>query len=222
MGFALPQGGPAAARDGRRRARQSRSSTRPRAAGCICRPRRWSRTRCGPRPRASAARRSRSAGRSHEDVARLARGARGGRRRLRNLHRRQPGLRRRRGDPPRATSTRPPISAGSRSRCRPTTSTAMRAFRARRQFRSRSARASTASAVPRISAARRLLDRAGRRRAHRRHHAVAEDRASRRDLQRRGLPAFPDGAACRAVLRRAQRALARIYPAARRPHRASE
>ena len=34
-------------------------------------------------------------------------------------------------------------------------------------------------------AARRLLDRAGRLRAHRRHHAVAQGRASRRDVQRR-------------------------------------
>ena len=56
-------------------------------------------------------------------------------------------------------------------------------------------------ALPRISAARRLFGRAGRRRPDRRHHALAEDRASGRDVQRRGLPAFPDGAACGALLR---------------------
>ena len=39
-------------------------------------------------------------------------------------------------------STRQPISAGSRSRCRRTTSRATRAFRAQRPFRSRSAKAS--------------------------------------------------------------------------------
>ena len=53
----------------------------------------------------------------------------------------------------------------------------------------------------------------------RRHHAVAQDRASRRDVQRDGLPAFPDGASCRPVRRRAQRGLGRIHPAARRYHR---
>ena len=63
MGFALPKGGPAPARDGWRRARQSCSSIRPRAAGCICRPKRLSRTRFRPKRTASAARRSRSAGR---------------------------------------------------------------------------------------------------------------------------------------------------------------
>ena len=40
--------------------------------------------------------------------------------------------------------------------------------------------------------------RPGRRGADRRHHALAEDRAPRRSLQHGGLPAFPDGAACRA------------------------
>ena len=40
-------------------------------------------------------------------------------------------------------------------------------------------------ALPRVPRARRLLDRAGRLRAHRRHHAVAQGRAPRRDVQRR-------------------------------------
>ncbi len=50
-------------------------------------------------------------------------------------------------------------------------------------------------ALPRVSRARRLLDRPGRLRAHRRHHAVAQGRASRGGFQRRRLPALPDGAA---------------------------
>ena len=115
-------------------------------------------------------------------------------------------------------STRPPTSAGSRSRCRPTTSRAMSRLSRVDHHPDRGRREPLQSvAFPRLSAARRLLDRPGRRRAHRRHHALAEDRASGRDLQRRRLPAFPDGAACRALLRRAERALGRIYPAARRP-----
>ena len=40
-------------------------------------------------------------------------------------------------------------------------------------------------AFPRVPRTRRLLDRPGRLRAHRRHHAVAQGRASRRDVQRR-------------------------------------
>ena len=66
----------------------------------------------------------------------------------------------------------------------------------RPRCRSPSANRSTACALPRISAARRAarivqVDV----RADRRHHAVAQGRASRRGLQRAGLPAFPDGAA---------------------------
>ncbi len=55
-------------------------------------------------------------------------------------------------------------------------------------------------------------------RAHRRHHAVAQGRAPRRDVQRRGLPAFPDGAARVADGGGAERRLGRVHPAARRPH----
>ena len=52
----------------------------------------------------------------------------------------------------------------------------------------------------------------------RRHHAVAQGGAPRRDLQRRRLPALPDGAARLAVRGGAQRALGRVHPAARRRH----
>ena len=77
-------------------------------------------------------------------------------------------------------------------------------------------------AFPRVPAARRVQRRPGRRGADRRHHALAEDRAPRRSLQRRGLPAFPDGAARRADGRGAERALGRIHPAARQPDHVDE
>ena len=73
-------------------------------------------------------------------------------------------------------------------------------------------------AFPRVPRARRLLDRPGRLRADRRHHAVAQGRASRRDVQRRGLPALPDGAARVADGGGAERRLGRVHSAARRPH----
>ncbi len=73
-------------------------------------------------------------------------------------------------------------------------------------------------ALPRIPAARRLLDRAARRRAHRRHHAVAEGGAPGRGIQHAGVPALPDGAARVADRRGAQRGVGRVHPAARRHH----
>ena len=73
-------------------------------------------------------------------------------------------------------------------------------------------------AFPRISAAGCVQRRAGGRRAHRRHHALAEDGASCRVLQRFGLPAFPDGAARQPDGGGAERALGRIHTAARRDH----
>ena len=73
-------------------------------------------------------------------------------------------------------------------------------------------------ALPRIPRARRVLDRAGRLRAHRRHHAVAQGRASCRDFQRRRVPAFPDGAPRLADGRGAERGVGRIHSAARRRH----
>ena len=55
--------------------------------------------------------------------------------------------------------------------------------------------------------------------AHRRHHALAQGRASGRGLQRRGLPAFPDGAArLRSAAAVPERPLGRIHPAARSDH----
>ena len=57
----------------------------------ISRPRRWSRTRCRPRPPASAAPRSRSAGRSTRTCARLAAVREAVGARLRDHDRRQPG-----------------------------------------------------------------------------------------------------------------------------------
>ena len=81
------------------------------------------------------------------------------------------------------------------------------------------ARLAAASAVPiavgeslyspaqfaRLRAAGRGVDRAGRRGAHRRHHAVAQGGAPGRSLQPGGLPALPDGAARLAVRRGAER-----------------
>ena len=83
----------------------------------------------------------------HEDVRAAGGGARRGRRRLRDLHRRQPGASpSTRRSAARAT-TRRPTSAGSRSRCRPTISAAMSGWRSRPRSRSRSARASTATCI---------------------------------------------------------------------------
>ena len=91
-----------------------------------------------------------------------------------------------RGAAPRAALRASSASPGSRSRCRPTTSPATCGWR-------------RATALPiavgeslysigqfaRLPAARRLLDRAGRRGAHRRHHAVAQGGAPGRGLQPR-------------------------------------
>ena len=66
-----------------------------------------------------------------------------------------------------------------------------------------------------LRAAGRLLDRAGRCRPHRRHHAVAEGGAPGRDLQPRGVPALPDGAARVADGRRSRCGLAGIHSTAR-------
>ena len=57
----------------------------------------------------------------------------------------------------------------------------------------------------------RLLDRADRRRAHRRNHALAEGRACGGSLRHARLPAFPDGAACQPRLRRSERPLCRVH-----------
>jgi hypothetical protein len=63
-----------------------------------------------------------------------------------------------------------------------------------------------------------MLDRAGRRCAHRRYHAMAQGRAPGRNFQRSHLPAFPDGIARRPVCRRAECALGRIHSTTRRHH----
>ena len=55
-------------------------------------------------------------------------------------------------------------------------------------------------------------------RAHRRHHALAQGRASRGDVQRRRLSALPDGAARVAHGGRAECGLGRVHSAARRHH----
>ena len=72
--------------------------------------------------------------------------------------------------------------------------------------------------LPRIYGQGRLLDRADRRRAHRRHHALAQGGACGGGVRHADVPAFPDGAARQPRLRRAERALRRIYPATRRTH----
>ena len=64
-------------------------------------------------------------------------------------------------------------------------------------------------------AAGRLLDRAGRRRAGRRHHAVAEGGAHGRGVQPRGVPALPDGVARVADGCGAERGVAGIHSTAR-------
>ena len=64
---------------------------------------------------------------------------------------------------------------------------------------------------PRIHGQGRLQHRPGRRRAHRRDHAVAEGRARGRGLRHAGLPAFPDGAARQPRLRGSERQICRIH-----------
>ena len=106
--------------------------------------------------------------------------ARGGRRRFRDHGRRQPGRRPRRGDPP-----GPPLRAA-----RPRLVRGADAGRGSRRPHPPLRRHDLAdrgrridlqpAAFPRISAARGGEHRPGRRRPHRRHHALAEDRASRR------------------------------------------
>ncbi len=193
-------------------------STPPKAAGCICPRKLWSTTRLR-RARKGFRGSKIKIGRPHvaEDRARLARRAQGARRRFRDHDRRQPGPSRstRRSAAPGSSPSS--ISPGSRSRCRPTTSTATcgltqststpiaigESLYSIRHFREYLARG-------------RLLDRADRRRADRRYHAVAEGRACGGSVRRAGVPAFPDGVACQPRLRRAERPLCRIHPAARR------
>ena len=132
---------------------------------------------------------------------------------------RQPGLHRGRGDPPRPAirTARHRVVRGAVAGRRPRRPCAAGAQH-RGADRGRRKHLQPA-AFPRIPRGRRVLDRAGGCRPHRRHHALAEGRASGRDVQRAGLPAFPDGAACRAMLRGAECALGRIHPAAGRRSR---
>ena len=144
------------------------------------------------------------------------RGARGARPRLRDHDRRQSGLRARRGDPPRGALRRPrPRLDRGAAACR----------RLRRPCQAlpghhdadRGRRVDVLDpALPRIYGERRVLDRAGRRRAHRRDHALAEGRACRGSLRHAGLPAFSHGAAREPRLRRPKREICRIHSAARR------
>ena len=144
VGPALPQGRAAAPRDGGRR-QETRPALHDRRRLAAHRDRGPRRGCAAPRRRrASAAPRSRSAGR----MSRGCRAARGGagrrRRRLRDLHRRQPGLQRRRGDTPRAPlrGARHRLVRGAAAGRRPRRPCAAVAQSPR--CRSRSARASTA------------------------------------------------------------------------------
>jgi hypothetical protein len=96
-------------------------------------------------------------------------------------------------------------SAGSRSRCPPTTCVGARAAGRRTTLPIAVGESLYSPASSRVHAARRLLHRAGGRGARGRHHAVAEGGAHRRELQPAGGPAFPDGAARLAGVRGAQR-----------------
>ena len=141
-----------------------RRSTPPRAAGCTSRRTRWSRMRWREGAAASAAPRSRSAGRMWRGRGAARGRARGGRPRLRDHDRRQPGLHRRRGDPPRARLTSRSTSPGSRSRCRPRISAAHVRLAQLDPLPIAVGELLYTRPFPRVSAARRLLDRAGRRR----------------------------------------------------------
>jgi len=70
----------------------------------------------------------------------------------------------------------------------------------------------------RVPRAWRVLDRAGRRRPHRRDHALAQGGAPCRDVQYFQLPTFPDGIAREPVRGRAERALGRVHFTARPRH----
>ena len=67
---------------------------------------------------------------------------------------------------------------------------------------------------PRVSTARRLLYRPGRRRTHRRRHTVAENGSSRRNVQHANLSALSDGNSCRAVRGGSELRLGGVYSAA--------
>ena len=218
VGPALPQGRPAAACDGRRRAGRACRSTPPRAAGCTSRRRRSSRMRCAAKAKGFGGCKVKVGRPIHEDVARLAavREAVG------------PGFeiftdanqafavdeairRARHYEPIDIGWLEEPLAADDIDGHV-------------RLSRSTSLPIAIGESLYRPSHFREYLQRGacsivqvdvG---AHRRHHALAEDGASRRDLQHGGLPAFPDGAARRLVLRRAECALCRVYPAARRHH----
>ena len=73
----------------------------------------------------------------------------------------------------------------------------------------------SSQSLPGIPATRRLRDRAGGRRAHWRHHALAQGRAPCGDLQRADLPALPDGVARLAMRGGAERRLGGMDSAAR-------
>ena len=143
-------------------------------------------------------------------------GAQGGRRRLRDHDRRQPGFSvdeaiRRARAPARARPRLDRGAAAGRRHRRPCPAVELDvdADRHRRV-------ALFDPPFPRIHAERRLLDRAGRCRPHRRHHALAQGRACGGGLRHSGLPAFPDGAACQPDLRCSERPICRVYSAARR------
>ena len=207
MGPAAPRAGPAAVEGWPAARRPSCRSTPPKAAGCIS-------SRSALVDDALAARAQGfggakiKVGRPHARGCRAAvRGARGGRRRLRDHDRRQPGLhgRPRRSAAPACTSRS--TSPGSRSRCRPTTSAAMsrlsahhaadRGRRSRstilshfREYLQRGACSIVQADVARIGGITPWLKVA--------HLAEAFNIA--------GLPAFPDGAARRRCPRRCRTA----------------
>ena len=124
------------------------------------------------------------------------------------------------GDPPRAPPGERSTSPGSKSRCRPTTSRRTSSSRATRRCRSRSGESLySPSPVQGIPAGRRVLDRAGRRRAHRRHHAMAEGRAHGGGFNIPVCPHFLMELHVALVLRGAEQPLGRIHSAARHDHR---
>ncbi len=135
-------------------------------------------------------------GRAHVERRRRTpeRGTRCDRARVRTDGRRQPVLRRGRGGAPRAPlrGAGPRVVRGAAAGRRPRRA---RAPRREHLAADRGRRVDLLDpALSRVPAARCLLDRAGRRRANRRHHALAQGGAPRRELQRPDLPALPDGA----------------------------
>ena len=184
VGLAVPSRRPAAvARSWRRQAAHPGVHHRGRLAASVARATWCARPRCAARPASGREDQGRQAA-CQRRRARLTGGARGRRRRLRDHGRRQPVLHAERGAAPRTAPMPNSASPGSRNRCAADDIIGHAAPRGGQRGADRGGRiAVLAGAVRGLRAAGCVLDRAGRCRSRRRHHAVAEGGAHGRGVQ---------------------------------------